>query len=224
MAEQWLTGLAATLQTGSSGGMHPNRAFRTETDATNLAFARDRAFGILCVTGTDGPLLAHVPFLLSEDGTSADLHLVRSNPIARLEGPTPAVIAVSGPDGYVSPDWYGVPDQVPTWNYVAVHLRGPLTALPPGAMHDMLDRQSEAYERRLPKTPWTTDKMSPEAMERMLRQILPFRLEITDVAGTWKLNQNKPDAVRRAAAEQIGDGIGQDLGTLARLTADPPTG
>ncbi len=202
--------------------MHPNPAFRSQTDATNLAFARERAFGILSVTGAAGPLLAHVPFLLAEDGGSADLHLVRTNPIARLELPTPAVVAVSGPDGYVSPDWYGVPDQVPTWNYVAVHLRGTLTALPREAMHDMLDRQSAAYESRLAKTPWTTAKMSPEAMDRMLRQIQPFRLQISEVAGTWKLNQNKPEAVRLAAAALAQTGIGSELPALAGLMTTPP--
>ena len=33
-------------------------------------------------------------------------------------------LIVEGPEGYISPDWYGVADQVPTWNYVAVHLVG----------------------------------------------------------------------------------------------------
>jgi len=63
-------------------------------------------------------------------------HLVRSNPIAQClrAGERKAVLAVSGPDAYVSPDWYArMPDQVPTWNYVAVHLRG--TRRPNSAGH-----------------------------------------------------------------------------------------
>ncbi|CAN0580369.1 unnamed protein product, partial [Ectocarpus sp. 12 AP-2014] len=95
----------------------------------------------LCINAKESPLLAHVPFLISEDATSIDLHLVRSNPICRC-APSEAVIAVTGPDAYVSPDWYETEDQVPTWNYVSVHLRGKLTALPPKAMRDMLVRQS----------------------------------------------------------------------------------
>ena len=43
----------------------------------------------------------------------AELHLARSNPIARASLPTPALIAVSGPDAYISPDWYGPHEQVP---------------------------------------------------------------------------------------------------------------
>ena len=120
--------------------MHPDPAFRKVSDQATLAFVRDRSFGTLAVTAEGGPLLSHVPFLMSEDGASADLHLVRSNPIARLDD-VPAVIAVSGPDGYVSPDWYGIGDQVPTWNYVAVHLRGRLGRLPDDAMRDMLERR-----------------------------------------------------------------------------------
>ena len=95
--------------------MHPNPAFRKESDTRNLTFARARGFGLLGVNDDAGPLLSHVPFLLNDDGSTADLHLVRSNPIARRED-GPAVLAVTGPDGYVSPDWYGVEDQVPTWN------------------------------------------------------------------------------------------------------------
>lgn len=183
--------------------MHPNPAFRGTPRDRNLAFARVRGFGILSVNSDDGPLLSHIPFLLSDNGDTADLHLVRSNPIARCPD-GPAVIAVSGPDSYISPDWYGIDDQVPTWNYIAVHLRGHLERLPPEALDDMLARQSAHFEDTLrPKTPWTMDKMNPDVRDRMMRMILPFRLRIDHVEGTWKLNQNKTEAARRAAADGL---------------------
>jgi transcriptional regulator len=203
--------------------MHPNPAFRTVAEDATLAFLRARAFGTLAVNAEAGPLLSHVPFLLAEDSASADLHLVRSNPIARLDG-VPAVIAVSGPDGYVSPDWYGVEDQVPTWNYVAVHVRGRLERLGDGLMRDMLDRQSAAYEERLlPKKPWTADKMSEGALDRLMRTILPFRLHVERIDATWKLNQNKPEGARLgAAAAMERSEIGQETAALAALMRDPP--
>ena len=202
--------------------MHPNPAFRGETREDHLRFARERAFGTLAVNADPAPLLSHVPFLLDETGDTADLHLVRSNPIARL-GSTPGVISVTGPDGYVSPDWYGVSDQVPTWNYVAVHLRGRLEPLPHDTMRDMLDRQSAHFEDQLaPKAPWKTEKMTPEVLDRMMRQILPFRLHIEEVNGTWKLNQNKDDPVRLRAAGLIETGQGMELAALADLMRDVP--
>ena len=173
--------------------MHPNPAFRQTAAADSLAFARHRGFGTLCINAESGPLLAHVPFLVTEtDGFCALIHLARSNPIARAALPTPAVVAVTGPESYISPDWYGAEDQVPTWNYVAVHLRGRLEPLPPETLRPMVDDLSALFEARLlPKKPWTSDKMSAGSMERMLRMILPFRLVIETVDGTWKLGQNK---------------------------------
>lgn len=105
--------------------MHPNPIFRQTPEARNVAFARAQGFGVLAVVAEGAPLMSHIPFLLSEDGAVAEFHLVRSNPIARaLAAPLHARLAVVGPHSYVSPDWYGVEDQVPTWNYVAVHLVG----------------------------------------------------------------------------------------------------
>lgn len=185
--------------------MHTNPAFRTTALEDNLAFARARGFGILSVNGADGPLAAHVPFLISPDASFAELHLARSNPIARAcTAGLPALIAISGPDAYISPDWYGSADQVPTWNYIAVHLRGVLSPLPENHLHPHVDALSAAHEARLlPKTPWTSGKMSEGAMPRMLRMILPFRFDIALVDGTWKLNQNKTPEVRTSAADHL---------------------
>ena len=199
--------------------MHPNPAFRQEPDVLNLHLARMRGFGMLCLNGPEAPLLAHVPFVLDDTATVAELHLVRSNPIAQAcTAPCPAVIAVNGPDGYVSPDWYGDPGQVPTWNYVAVHLRGRLCPADPATMRAHLDRVSAWFEERLPKTPWTPAKMDPEALARMMRMILPFRFEIARVDGTWKLNQNKTEAAREGAATALRHSpIGHEVETLASL-------
>ncbi|MEX0277824.1 MAG: FMN-binding negative transcriptional regulator [Ruegeria sp.] len=200
--------------------MHPNPAFRAEDRARHIGFARDRAFGVLALSTEGAPLLSHVPFLLSEGGAIAELHLVRSNPILReLKRPKAARIAVTGPDGYISPDWYGVQDQVPTWNYVAVHLTGTLEKMPQDNLLDLLDRQSAFYEERLrPKPQWATGKMSEEALAKMLRMIVPCRMQIEDIQGTWKLNQNKPEIVRLNAAERVWpDGFGSELDALQAL-------
>jgi transcriptional regulator len=201
--------------------MHPNPAFRQTAHDENIAFARARGFGTLCLNGEGGPLISHVPFVLDAAGARAELHLVRSNPIVRsVTAPTSAALAVTGPDGYVSPDWYGQDDQVPTWNYVAVHLRGRLAPADPGTSRAHLDAVSAEFEGRLDKTPWTAAKMTPEVLERMMRSILPFTFEVEEVHGTWKLNQNKTEAARLgAAAAMAGSRIGQETAELSGLMA-----
>ncbi len=203
--------------------MHPNPAFRQSPRDQNLAFARDRGFGILSVNGPEGPIAAHIPFLLNDDASFADLHLARSNPIARAGLPAPALIAVTGPDAYISPDWYGphdqVPDQVPTWNYVAVHLRGHLEPLPEHTLRPHVDALSAEHEGRIAdKRPWTSAKMTTGAMPRMMRMILPFRFHVTSVEGTWKLNQNKTPEIRARAADALSQGTAsaQEIAALIR--------
>lgn len=205
--------------------MHPNPSFRQIGAARACAFAAARGFGVMTAAGPAGPFAAHLPFVL--EGAQVTAHLVRSNPLARAlrDGPLPALLIVSGPDGYVSPDWYGEADKVPTWNYVAVHLRGTLRLSDPATLLPHLERLSAEMEASLsPKRPWTHEKMSPGAMEGLMRQILPVELAVERVESTWKLNQNRSDAARHAAAAALSAAAapGQEHAALAALMREPP--
>lgn len=206
--------------------MHPNQAFRKTSRQDNVSFVQGRSFGALSINGENGPLVSHIPFLLSDDGSYLEAHLVRSNPIVgRLIDPLTAVMAVSGGDAYVSPDWYGIDNQVPTWNYVAVHIRGELSRLEPDELPGILDRLSANMEERLlPKLPWTTEKIDQAVYEAMQRQIVPIGMRVLEIEGTWKLSQNKPDAAVYGAqtginASKTGMGLEQisDLMRDAKL-------
>jgi len=200
--------------------MHPNPVYRQEPEARALAFAAGRSFGVLTAAGLDGVLAAHVPFVL--EGRVVRAHMVRSNPLARhlRGGEVQALLVVSGPDGYISPDWYGVPDRVPTWNYVAVHLRGTLRLLPEAQLRGELERLSDQFETRLaPKPVWKINKVDPDALAKMMRQIVPVELEVAQVDSTFKLNQNRGEAERMgaAAALEAGGTPGTETAALAAL-------
>ncbi len=199
--------------------MHPNPSFRTVDEVRALADAKARGFGILTVQGPEGILASHVPFL-TEDNTIA-AHLVKSNPIARLllKGPVDGLLMVSGPDGYISSDWYGAPQLVPTWNYVAIHLRGEVRALPAEDLRPHLEAMSAFNEGRLaPKKPWTMDKMEEDAAERMMRMLLPVEMEIASIESTYKLNQNRGEPARSLAADAVEtSSVGQETQRLAQM-------
>ncbi len=209
--------------------MHPSPQFRKASRQANLSFASERGFGVLALNPGDAhsPLLSHVPFLLAEDGELVHAHLSRANPMLSLleDGERLAVLAVNGPDGYISPDWYEAdPGQVPTWNYVAVHLRGHLRLRPVEALRGHLEALSAKFEQRLlPKPPWQVDKVPERQMQALMRAIQPVELEIEAVDGTWKLNQNKPDAARLAAAGRMEVGsFGMETLVLSELMRSPP--
>ncbi len=207
--------------------MHPNPAYRQEPQARALDFARERGFGTLTVAGPEGVLAAHVPFLL-EDGRMA-AHMVRSNPLVRhlKGGPAAALMIVSGPDGYISPDWYGEDDRVPTWNYVAVHIRGELRLIDEARLRAHLDRLAANFETRLaPKPPWKADKMTPDVLARLLRQIVPVEMAIETVDSTFKLNQNGAASARLGAAAGLAQGgtPGMETAALAALMREAGDG
>lgn len=175
--------------------MHPNRGFAWEDREAMLAFVGEISFATIAA---EGPLVAHAPVLVAGPDRLR-FHLSRGNR-AKLDGRR-AIASVLGPDGYISPDWYGVEDQVPTWNYLAVEAEGPVRQLDEAELAALLDGLSAAHEARLaPKPPWTRDKMSPGRFESMLKAIIGYELVIEELRGTRKFGQNKDAAQRRAAA------------------------
>lgn len=199
--------------------MHPNPSFRGIEEERALSDAKARAFGVLTLSGPDGILASHVPYLLEGDHIAA--HIVRSNPIARVlrDGPVEALLVVSGPDGYISADWYNEEQLLSTWNYVAIHIRGEVRALEADALRPHLEALSDFNENQLlPKKPWTMDKMDPESLVRLMRMLVPIRMEIREVASTYKIGQNRGNAARVAAAEHLQNSSnGLNTSELAQL-------
>ena len=111
----------------------------------------------------------------------------------------------TGPDAYVSPDWYESADQVPTWNYLSVEAEGSVAVLNEAELIAQLDSLSEQEEAHLaPKPLWTRHKMAPGKFEAMLRGIIGGRLFVERLEGTFKLSQNKSEADRLGAAKGLG--------------------
>ena len=97
----------------------------------------------------------------------------------------------AGPDAYISPDWYVSSNQVPTWNYVAVHVTGTAAPMDASRLRDHVDRLSALFERRLPKPPWTSAKMDPARLAAMLKAIVGMTITVEALEGQWKLGQRK---------------------------------
>ena len=137
----------------------------------------------------------HVPVVLDADrGERGTLrfHLARANPTSRaLEGGSEVMMVFVGPHTYISPDWYANENLVPTWNYAVVHAYGVPRTLDEAGLCHLLDDLSASQEKQLPKTPWTTDKMAPQLIEKMCKTIVGFELPITELQAKWKLNQNR---------------------------------
>lgn len=176
--------------------MHPNRRFAWDDRDALLAFMSEIAFCTICV---DGPFVVHAPVTVHPPDRIR-FHVGRGNRAREHLDGARAIVSCLGPDAYISPDWYGTADQVPSWNYVAVEAEGVLRALDEAALAGQLDDLGAAHEARLaPKPAWTRGKMTPGRFEGLLKGIVGFELVIEALRGTRKLGQNKSEAERLGA-------------------------
>lgn len=180
--------------------MNPNPTFRWEDREAMLAFVGDISFAHVFAQTPDGPRVAHVPVGVTREG-NLRFHLARSNALTKHLDGLVAIASVAGPEAYISPDWYGSDDQVPTWNYMAVEAEGRVRRLDETDLVALLDELSAAHEARLlPKKPWTRAKMTPGRFEKMLPVIVGFELAVEILRGTSKMGQNKRVAEIEGAA------------------------
>lgn len=163
------------------------------------AFVQRASFAQIIVAADGRPMTAQAPVVIAPDG-SVRFHLARANPLVPLLDGAPVLASVTGLHFYVSPDWYGSADQVPTWNYELVEIEGVCRRLDEPAVRDQIDRLSAAQEAELaPKPAWTAAKMDPARLAAMLRAIVGFAIDAPSFNGRLKLGQNKTDAERRGA-------------------------
>jgi transcriptional regulator len=191
--------------------MHPNPAFRPKPQsaaqgderALFAALIAETGFGMVFMATPDGPRVAHAPLLLTDAGTLR-FHLALGNALTRHLDGARALAVVNGPDGYISARWYADPDQVPTWNYLALEMEGPVRRMDRTGLHAMLEQVSAHHEARVAQgTPWTMDKMARIKRDRMMDMIVGFELTVEAWRPTVKLSQNKPAEERARLIEGL---------------------
>lgn len=183
--------------------MHPNPSFRHGDRTLHEALIEEIGFAMVFAETPDGPRVAHTPLLSTGDG-AVQFHLARGNALSRHLPGNRAVIVINGPEAYISPRWYSDPDQVPTWNYVALELEGPIRKMEPEGLLAMLDTLSTRNEARIAQgKPWTMDKMSVAMRDRLLAGIVGFEMEVLAWRDTLKLSQNKKDEERARVIEGL---------------------
>ncbi len=195
--------------------MHPDDSFAWTDRGEMLAFLARQSFSTLFATIGGRATIAHAPVILC--GDTLRFHLSRRNELANADDGTPVSLSCVGPEAYISPDWYGSDDQVPTWNYLAVECRGRIRRLGTADLPDMLDALGAVHEARLhPKPPWTRAKMNAGRFEALLRGIVGFEMEIESLRGTRKIGQNKTSAERARVAAALDSVQNSDMAKLMR--------
>lgn len=188
--------------------MYSPPAHRWDDRAAALDFARARNFAALITVVDGAPMLTHLPVLIDPDGVRLRGHMARANPHAAHIDGREHLVAFLGPNAYISPDWYEIEEDVPTWNYVAVHVSGKARAYTDEAETDRflsdLSDQEEArrYDLQTGRF-WKIDKLDPKDRARMRRAVVAFEIVIDSVEAKAKLSQNKKPEVAARVIDKL---------------------
>jgi transcriptional regulator len=188
--------------------MYIPRRYEEKDAETVYAFIREHSFAIL-VSVQDGlPVATHIPLLLEKDEQGRDIlvgHISRGNDQKYTFVDGAKVLAIfPGPHAYVSPRWY-TQINVPTWNYMAVHVYGTLTVMEGEALRAALSRLVHNYERHLPK-PVEIEEIPEKQLAAEMRGIVGFSILVEDIQAAYKLSQNRDEKSYHEVIRQLGDG------------------
>ncbi|MHC4878635.1 MAG: FMN-binding negative transcriptional regulator [Planctomycetota bacterium] len=205
--------------------MYTPPAFAVSDRYTLHDFVEANSFATLVSADGSNVEASHLPLLLDRDsGASGTLvgHMAKANPHWRSLDGREVLAIFHGPHAYISAGWYGEQNVVPTWNYVAVHAGGILRIdNDRERLLDIVNRYVQFYETQQ-ATPWPLESADKQFVDKLLDAIVGFTVEITQLEGKWKLNQNHSaerqqrvvDGLRSqpdAGSQQIADLMQQNL-------------
>jgi transcriptional regulator len=137
----------------------------------------------------NAPLITHLPLIYRESDGKLIGHIDLYNPQTKLmQDDKNVTLIFSGPQCYISPSVY-ITSQLPTWNYIKVHLKGTVKAIESkAALKDSLITMTKFLEA--PNHKYTLEADNPK-MEAMSNYIKMFEITIDTWEGKFKLSQDK---------------------------------
>lgn len=172
--------------------MYIPKQFKVEDFEEIKEFLQMNSFGTVITTKKGKPIATHLPLQFIKEGEDYYItgHMAYGNPQWRTFLTCEDVlITFQGPHAYISSSWYEK-ENVPTWNYQAVHVYGTAILLNEDELRRDLTMLLQKYENHR-KNPILWDKLSPQLLEKELKGIVGFKLQVQEVQAVDKLSQNR---------------------------------
>ncbi len=195
--------------------------FRVRDHADAVAFMRANPFAILVSTADASPFATHLPVVIRESAEHLVLrgHVATANPHWRHLQEQPHCLTIfHGPHAYVSPSNYTTRENVPTWNYGAVHVYGNARTYDSaddllGVLQDLIPTFEAAYSQQ-----WSS--LSEAYRTRMLRHIVGFEIVVTKIEAKFKLSQNRIPEEQQNVIDSLCSSADSAVSGTARLMSE----
>ncbi len=180
--------------------MHIPNKFQQDDEQQLLALIRDYPFATLITYSASGIEANHLPISISWQGDKLYLHahIAKVNMLWQSIAEDSEVLVIfNGPNAYISPNHYPTKQQtgkaVPTWNYVAVHVKGAIRFIHDSIwIYQALETLTTEHEAKS-HVPWAMSDAPATYINKMLPAIVGIEIAVTSMTGQWKLSQNQPE-------------------------------
>jgi transcriptional regulator len=194
--------------------MYVPQSFQFQDHKEMIAFMKRYSFATIVTTGDNIPLATHLPFFINEVAGKLVLtaHFSAVNPQAKYIEANTSLVIFSEPHAYISPTHYDKRESVPTWDYMSVHAYGKAKILEDEVSKARILEQMITFYEPGYLEQW--QGLSEKYKTGMMRGIVAFELEVTDLQGQKKLSQNKTGAERERIVRQLeksDNGVERDL-------------
>ena len=165
------------------------------TDVNEIQdFIQMNSFGTLVTTEQGKPIATHLPLMLNKQGDDYYItgHMAYANPGWKtFEDEHENVLVIfQGPHAYVSSTWYKN-ENVPTWNYQAVHVYGTASIMSEQELEEDLKLLLQKYEHHR-KNGALWENLSPQT-KKQIKGIVGFKIKVQEIQAANKLSQNRSE-------------------------------
>jgi len=197
--------------------MYVPRSFIFDNQPEQVAFMKQYSFATIVTIKENMPIATQLPFFVDDSGDKLLLrsHFAVANEQVKYLSENPSLVIFTEPHAYISPSHYDKEESVPTWDYVAIHAYG--TALLIQEEEAKLKVLEEAIQFYEPAYLAQWNSLSDKYRLGMLRGMVAFEIEVTDLQGQKKVSQNKNAEERKRIAEVLAhsdNGVERDLATF----------
>ncbi len=189
--------------------MYPPKHHQENNIQKMIAVIEQYPFGMLVSALDNKPLVTHIPIIYNHKIQKLVAHIDKFNPqVKTLTDGAEVTVIFRGPDAYISPSVYST-TQLPTWNYIFVHLTGKITLIndTEEAKKTMI-AMTEFLEGKEPKYILEPDN---KRMEGAVNYIQAFEIEISHWEGKFKLSQDKVKQDQLNAKEALKENAKRDV-------------
>lgn len=181
-------------------------SYYTEDDQQKVIdFMKNNSFAVITGQGKQYPVATHIPLEVEvqDDGKiflSGHLMKKTDHHIA-FEKNEHVLVIFNGPHTHVSASWYTNPAMGSTWDYMTVHAKGKIKFKDEAGTVEAVKAITNKYEGY--DKPSSFQNISPEYIDKMVKAIAGFTIEVESLENTFKLSQNRDEASKRNIIEQL---------------------